>query len=73
MGAIRAEVPCVSIAFAPIGMCHGHGALCSFRKVSGLTSEPELKTQLGDGRKPSERRVGYELEKSLIRISEIKF
>jgi len=44
MGAIRAEMPGVSIAFASIGM--GHGVFVLFRKDSGLTSEPWVKKHI---------------------------
>ena len=45
MAAIRAEVPCIAVAFASIGLCHG--VLCSCLEGSGLTSEPWLKTRWG--------------------------
>ena len=66
MGAIRAEMPCVSIASASIGV--GHSCFVLFSEGSGLQSHG-LKTQLRDGRKPNARRVGYELRKVFIKIS----
>ena len=49
---------------APIGM--GHSVFLLFSEGSGLQSHG-LKTELGDGRKPNARRVGYELRESIYK------
>jgi hypothetical protein len=46
MTAIRAEMPCIAIAFTSIGFVHGVRML--FLEGSELTQEPWLKTQWGE-------------------------